>query len=143
MSRFLSSALRHLMQYAEGQRDEDHAIAAVWNLCGIIETEVMIQRGLLPFSLNDIPSFYNGNCEHAYIMTADHSTVFTIDREDLEKVSAYSWSLDSNKEPYTLVHNKRLYLIAKILNKERDVFSYEFKDKNSLNLRKENICIHE
>lgn len=142
MSRFLSSALRHLMQYAEGQRDGDHAIAAIWNMCGIIETEVMIQRGLLPFSLNDIPSFYNGNCDYAYIMTEDHSTVFTIDREDLDRLAAHSWSLDENGFPYTLVNNVKKHLISTIFRKDTD-FSYSFKDKNRLNLRKNNIDICE
>lgn len=30
--RFFQSAYRHFMQWVEGQEDEDHAIACVWNI---------------------------------------------------------------------------------------------------------------
>lgn len=36
---FADSALRHMMKYMDGQRDEDHLIAAIWNLCGLAWTE--------------------------------------------------------------------------------------------------------
>lgn len=36
---FVDSALRHLLKYMDGQTDEDHLIAAVWNLCGLAWTE--------------------------------------------------------------------------------------------------------
>ena len=36
---FLDSAFRHLAKYADGATDEDHLIAAVWNLCGLAWTE--------------------------------------------------------------------------------------------------------
>jgi hypothetical protein len=57
LSRFVDSALRHLMQYLEGRRDEDHAAQAAWNILGLIHTEEMIERGLLPASLNDLPNY--------------------------------------------------------------------------------------
>lgn len=38
-SRFADSALRHLFKYMDGQNDEDHLIAAIWNLCGLAWTE--------------------------------------------------------------------------------------------------------
>lgn len=62
ISRFMDSALRHLMQYAEGRRDEDHVAQAAFNVLGIIHTEAMVERGLLPNSLMDLPS-YVGNSE--------------------------------------------------------------------------------
>ena len=34
-SRFADSALRHMFKYMDGQDDEDHLIAAIWNLCGL------------------------------------------------------------------------------------------------------------
>jgi len=37
--RFLSSALRHLMQYWLGERNEDHLSAVVFNVFGIIYNE--------------------------------------------------------------------------------------------------------
>ena len=36
---FADSALRHLFKYMDGQTDEDHLIAAIWNLCGLAWTE--------------------------------------------------------------------------------------------------------
>lgn len=36
---FADSALRHIFKYMDGQRDEDHLIAAIWNLCGLAWTE--------------------------------------------------------------------------------------------------------
>ncbi len=57
LSRFMDSALRHLCKFAEGHRDEDHAIQAAWNLMCLIETEKMIERGLLPSELSDLPTW--------------------------------------------------------------------------------------
>ena len=42
MSRTVSlpdSAFRHLVKYLDGYTDEDHLIAAIWNLCGLAWTE--------------------------------------------------------------------------------------------------------
>ena len=36
---FADSAMRHLLKYMDGQTDEDHLIAAIWNLCGLAWTE--------------------------------------------------------------------------------------------------------
>ena len=36
---FLDSALRHLLKYMDGQKDEDHLCAAAWNLLGAMWTE--------------------------------------------------------------------------------------------------------
>lgn len=36
---FADSALRHICKYMDGQKDEDHLIAAIWNLCGLAWTE--------------------------------------------------------------------------------------------------------
>ena len=30
---YIDSAFRHLVKYTDGYRDEDHLIAAIWNLC--------------------------------------------------------------------------------------------------------------
>lgn len=56
-SRYYGSALRHILLYGEGDRSEDHLAAARWNLAGIIFNEIMIERGLLPAELNDLPSY--------------------------------------------------------------------------------------
>lgn len=56
LSRFLDSALRHSFNFLEGQRDEDHLAAAVWNLFCLLDTEERIRAGLLPKELDDLPS---------------------------------------------------------------------------------------
>jgi len=57
LSRFLDSALRHIFDYLEGKRDEDHLSQAEWNLHGAVHTEEAIKRGLLPPELDDIPNY--------------------------------------------------------------------------------------
>ena len=57
LSRCMDSALRHLNQYLSGMRDEDHLAQATWNIIALIHTEIMIERGLLPKSLNDLPNY--------------------------------------------------------------------------------------
>ena len=46
---FVDSALRHLFKYIDGWTDEDHLIAAIWNLCGLAWTEEKLPE------LMDIP----------------------------------------------------------------------------------------
>ena len=36
---FVDSAMRHLLKYIDGWQDEDHLIAAAWNLMCLAETE--------------------------------------------------------------------------------------------------------
>lgn len=57
LRRYIDSALRHLFKFLEGRRDEDHAVAAAWNVMALIETEEMIRRGTLPAELNDLPDY--------------------------------------------------------------------------------------
>lgn len=57
LGRFLDSAERHLNDYKEGKRDEDHMAQALWNIASLIHTEEMIYRGLLPTELNDLPDY--------------------------------------------------------------------------------------
>lgn len=39
MHSFIDSGLRHLLQYMDGQTDEDHLCAAAWNILCALETE--------------------------------------------------------------------------------------------------------
>jgi hypothetical protein len=55
ISRYLDSGIRHAFNYLEGQRDEDHLIAAAWNLLCAADTEERIKAGLLPDHLDDTP----------------------------------------------------------------------------------------
>lgn len=57
ISRLYDSAMRHLQQFYEGRIDENHLAQSAWNIIGMIHTLDMIEKGKLPPSLNDLPSF--------------------------------------------------------------------------------------
>ena len=57
LASFVDSAIRHLFQYLEGKRDEDHVMQAAWNCFGAAHTEEMIKRGKLPKTLDDLPDY--------------------------------------------------------------------------------------
>jgi len=56
LSSFLDSGIRHLSQVLDGQNDENHFIAGIWNaVCGY-QTLLWMQEGRLPVKLyDDIP----------------------------------------------------------------------------------------
>jgi hypothetical protein len=56
LSRYIDSGLRHIFKHLEGHRDEPHMAQAAWNLLAYIHTATMIERGVLPDSLNDLPN---------------------------------------------------------------------------------------
>lgn len=53
LSRYFSSAMRHLTKWFLGWTDEDHLAACLWNVCAILETEEMLRRHKLPAELDD------------------------------------------------------------------------------------------
>lgn len=53
IKRYIDSARRHLNKYRMGMTDEDHLIAVIWNIAAIIETEQLVELGLLPEDLLD------------------------------------------------------------------------------------------
>lgn len=55
LSHYQDSAMRHLMQWSEGDESEDHMGAALWNLACAAWTEDAIQKGELPAELDDLP----------------------------------------------------------------------------------------
>lgn len=55
VSRMLDSAERHLFKFELGMTDENHLIAAIWNVIGMYETLLRIEMGVLPKELNDLP----------------------------------------------------------------------------------------
>lgn len=55
LHRMVNSGLRHAFKHLEGQRDEDHLIAAVWNLLCAADIEERIKEGLLPAELDTLP----------------------------------------------------------------------------------------
>jgi hypothetical protein len=57
LSRMIDSARRHINNHMEGKRDEPHIVQAAWNLLAYIHIAEMVQRGLLPEELNDMPNY--------------------------------------------------------------------------------------
>lgn len=55
LSRYLDSALRHMMSVQEGLEDEDHLAAAAWNIQAIMWTLEEVRAGRLPRELADLP----------------------------------------------------------------------------------------
>ena len=55
VSVYTNSALRHLCQFMDGHEDENHLIAALWNVVCAYETILRTQNKLLPEELNNMP----------------------------------------------------------------------------------------
>lgn len=55
LRRWLEGGFRHLCQFAEGKTDEDHLIAAIWNLLSLGETKYLVDSGARPAELDDLP----------------------------------------------------------------------------------------
>lgn len=55
ISRYLDSAERHTLEFMLGNTDENHLIAACWNLMAAYDTTQRIKQGLLPEELDDLP----------------------------------------------------------------------------------------
>lgn len=53
--RFLDSAERHLNEYKDGDRSEDHLAAIAWNAMEAIHLVERIERGELPADLAELP----------------------------------------------------------------------------------------
>ena len=60
ISRCWASLCRHKMKWQQGERDEDHLAAIIFNAMAIIHYEEMIRRGTLPESLADMPAYLRG-----------------------------------------------------------------------------------
>jgi len=56
MSRYLSSAHRHLEAYRMGFRDEPHLWQAFWNIGGAIHTSILVHLGIYPQEFFDLPN---------------------------------------------------------------------------------------
>lgn len=55
LRRYFNSAMRHMAKGMLGMTDEPHFVAACWNLMCLIETKFMIDTGILPKELDDLP----------------------------------------------------------------------------------------
>jgi hypothetical protein len=54
VSRYIDSINRHLWQFMEEDRAEDHLSAVIWNAMCLYETKNMIDKGELPKDLYDL-----------------------------------------------------------------------------------------
>lgn len=55
LCRYYDSAFRHLSQDFRGLVDENHLVAAIWNLLCLYQTKLWIKEGKLDGSLDDRP----------------------------------------------------------------------------------------
>jgi hypothetical protein len=55
LSGYIDSAGRHLNKVLAGYTDEDHAMAAAWNIMAWVHTQMMVKAGRLPKDLDDMP----------------------------------------------------------------------------------------
>lgn len=55
LGEFFDSGIRHAFQFLKGEEDENHLIAAIWNLVCLYDTKCRIEEGLLPAELDDLP----------------------------------------------------------------------------------------
>lgn len=57
ISRCVASLYRHVLALKVGKTDEDHAAAVFTNCMFIIHYKIMIERGVLPKQLDDMPDY--------------------------------------------------------------------------------------
>jgi hypothetical protein len=56
ISRYLSSAKRHIEAYQAGFRDEPHLWQALWNIGGAVHTQILVYLGVYPKDFYDLPN---------------------------------------------------------------------------------------
>jgi hypothetical protein len=60
ISRYLSSAQRHIQMYLAGFRDEPHLWQALWNIGGAVHTQILVYLGVYPSNFYDLPTHVPG-----------------------------------------------------------------------------------
>ena len=63
--RVTASLHRHLMKYMQNDRSEDHLAAIAVNASFLMHYDAMIERGVLPASLNDLPLYEPISATHS------------------------------------------------------------------------------
>jgi len=56
-SLYVDATFRHIVKYMMGMTDEDHLAQAVWNLDCLLHFEALIDFGIAPKELNDLPQY--------------------------------------------------------------------------------------
>lgn len=57
LNRYIESLERHLQKFKIGLQDEDHASAIMWNIMAFIHTKTLVDNGVLPKELDDLPKY--------------------------------------------------------------------------------------
>jgi hypothetical protein len=76
ITRYMASAMRHLLAWSVGLQDEDHLAQAVWNIFAMMHTETMIEAKLYSEELDNRPgwqkpeSSYNRIVQERYMKDA-------------------------------------------------------------------------
>lgn len=71
-SRSFSSLLRHLMQWADGDDEEDHRAAVLFNMMSVIHVERLVLSGDLPATLLDHPRYRKAGKRYIESLPDDH-----------------------------------------------------------------------
>lgn len=69
VSAYFNSAMRHMIKHLLGLQDENHLVAAIWNLVCMYETEIRVAEGMLPAELSDTPKTYKAYQDVADLIT--------------------------------------------------------------------------
>lgn len=56
VARYCEAISRHMTQFQMGMNDENHLVAAYWNIASLYQTVLWIQRGELPEELYNMPN---------------------------------------------------------------------------------------
>lgn len=112
-SRYLNSALRHLMKAGGGWRDEDHLGQAMWNVAAIIETQKMIELGNAPKELDDL-TYYTPAWEEGGTPTPTQP-VFPETLQDVQ----FEYNKPKNQSRVLLMCNKIVCLIKSLFSKQK------------------------
>lgn len=92
---FADSAMRHLVKYMDGWDDEDHLIAAIWNLCGLAWTEEKKPEMMdIPARLNEGEGFvkvYANDGEPIAEVTRDAIDILKENGFDVARVCQMLW----------------------------------------------------
>jgi hypothetical protein len=84
LSAVIDSAIRHLYDFLEGKRNEDHLAAGAWNIMVAMHVIEMIQRGNLPADLDDLPNYLSSDTSPKLL---NYEKEATNDRGDDETVN--------------------------------------------------------
>ena len=127
LSRFMDSAMRHLLQYMQGLEDEDHLAQAEWNIHCAIHTEHQAKDGELPRELLDLPMY--GQHE----VTVCACDVNARNKESDDKVEIGEWHNPEGGNPMMPKPSLRNYPVEPLFKDEVDLIAQEQDFHKELN----------